>query len=52
MEDGGKLHLGLCSVCLGLKAAEVSSLPSSIISDAKEITNHIAKQILVCTGKT
>ncbi|XP_064003600.1 mutS protein homolog 4 isoform X3 [Pogoniulus pusillus] len=30
----------------GLKAAEVSSLPSSIISDAKEITNHIAKQIL------
>uniref|UniRef100_A0A8C0VK66 MutS protein homolog 4 n=1 Tax=Cyanistes caeruleus TaxID=156563 RepID=A0A8C0VK66_CYACU len=30
----------------GLKAAEVSSLPSSIILDAKEITNHIAKQIL------
>ncbi|XP_062490045.1 mutS protein homolog 4 isoform X2 [Pezoporus occidentalis] len=30
----------------GLKAAEVSSLPSSIIVDAKEITNHIAKQIL------
>ncbi|XP_075011606.1 mutS protein homolog 4 isoform X3 [Calonectris borealis] len=30
----------------GLKAAEVSSLPSSVILDAKEITNHIAKQIL------
>ncbi|XP_041573135.1 mutS protein homolog 4 isoform X7 [Taeniopygia guttata] len=30
----------------GLKAAEVSSLPSSIILDAKEITSHIAKQIL------
>eukprot|EP00075_Anas_platyrhynchos_P028911 XP_027318164.1 mutS protein homolog 4 isoform X2 [Anas platyrhynchos] len=30
----------------GLKAAEVSSLPPSIILDAKEITNHIAKQIL------
>ncbi|XP_061325780.1 mutS protein homolog 4 isoform X2 [Pezoporus flaviventris] len=30
----------------GLKAAEVSSLPSSIIVDAKEMTNHIAKQIL------
>ncbi|KAM6262320.1 mutS protein homolog 4 isoform 6-T6 [Porphyrio hochstetteri] len=30
----------------GLKAAEVSSLPSSIILDAKEITDHIAKQIL------
>ncbi|KFO81524.1 MutS protein 4, partial [Cuculus canorus] len=30
----------------GLKAAEVSSLPSSIILDAKEIINHIAKQIL------
>ncbi|XP_061221031.1 mutS protein homolog 4 isoform X2 [Neopsephotus bourkii] len=30
----------------GLKAAEVSSLPSSIVVDAKEITNHIAKQIL------
>ncbi|KAM9008643.1 mutS protein homolog 4 isoform 2-T2 [Ara ararauna] len=30
----------------GLKAAEVSSLPSSIIVDAKEITNLIAKQIL------
>ncbi|XP_032921644.1 mutS protein homolog 4 isoform X4 [Catharus ustulatus] len=30
----------------GLKAAEVSSLPSSITLDAKEITNHIAKQIL------
>ncbi|NXF94883.1 MSH4 protein, partial [Eubucco bourcierii] len=30
----------------GLKAAEVSSLPSSIILDAKEITNHVAKQIL------
>ncbi|XP_030806531.1 mutS protein homolog 4 isoform X5 [Camarhynchus parvulus] len=29
----------------GLKAAEVSSLPSSIILDAKEITSHIAKQI-------
>lgn len=38
----------LCFICLGLKAAEVSSLPSSIILDAKEITNHIAKQILVC----
>uniref|UniRef100_A0A8C3Y2A4 Uncharacterized protein n=1 Tax=Catharus ustulatus TaxID=91951 RepID=A0A8C3Y2A4_CATUS len=33
-------------ICLGLKAAEVSSLPSSITLDAKEITNHIAKQIL------
>uniref|UniRef100_A0A672V9X3 Uncharacterized protein n=1 Tax=Strigops habroptila TaxID=2489341 RepID=A0A672V9X3_STRHB len=30
----------------GLKAAEVSSLPSSVIVDAKEITNHIANQIL------
>ncbi|XP_035747634.1 mutS protein homolog 4 [Egretta garzetta] len=30
----------------GLKAAEVSSLPSSVILDAKEITHHIAKQIL------
>ncbi|XP_064287753.1 mutS protein homolog 4 isoform X2 [Passer domesticus] len=30
----------------GLKAAEMSSLPSSIILDAKEITCHIAKQIL------
>ncbi|KAM9283749.1 mutS protein homolog 4 isoform 3-T3 [Morus bassanus] len=30
----------------GLKAAEVSSLPSSVILDAKEITNHIAKQVL------
>ncbi|XP_074687818.1 mutS protein homolog 4 isoform X5 [Strix aluco] len=30
----------------GLKAAEVSSLPSSVILDAKEITNRIAKQIL------
>ncbi|XP_050832481.1 mutS protein homolog 4 isoform X4 [Serinus canaria] len=30
----------------GIKAAEVSSLPSSIILDAKEITSHIAKQIL------
>ncbi|XP_063018983.1 mutS protein homolog 4 isoform X7 [Melospiza melodia melodia] len=30
----------------GLKAAEVSSLPSSIILDAKEITSHIAQQIL------
>uniref|UniRef100_A0A8C2TV68 MutS homolog 4 n=1 Tax=Coturnix japonica TaxID=93934 RepID=A0A8C2TV68_COTJA len=30
----------------GLKAAEVSSLPPSIISDAKAITNHVAKQIL------
>ncbi|XP_040534203.1 mutS protein homolog 4 isoform X1 [Gallus gallus] len=30
----------------GLKAAEVSSLPPSIILDAKAITNHIAKQIL------
>ncbi|KAM9542038.1 mutS protein homolog 4 isoform 5-T5 [Guaruba guarouba] len=30
----------------GLKAAEVSSLPSSIVVDAKEITNLIAKQIL------
>uniref|UniRef100_A0A8B9MZW7 MutS protein homolog 4 n=1 Tax=Accipiter nisus TaxID=211598 RepID=A0A8B9MZW7_9AVES len=30
----------------GLKAAEVSSLPLSVILDAKEITNHIAKQIL------
>ncbi|XP_065529076.1 mutS protein homolog 4 isoform X6 [Lathamus discolor] len=30
----------------GLKAAEVSSLPSSIVVDAKEITNHIAKQFL------
>ncbi|XP_053805463.1 mutS protein homolog 4 isoform X3 [Vidua macroura] len=30
----------------GLKAAEVSSLPPSIILDAKEITSHIAKQIL------
>ncbi|NXK51882.1 MSH4 protein, partial [Chauna torquata] len=30
----------------GLKAAEVSSLPPSLILDAKEITNHIAKQIL------
>ncbi|XP_066046759.1 mutS protein homolog 4 isoform X2 [Chamaea fasciata] len=29
----------------GLKAAEMSSLPSSIILDAKEIKNHIAKQI-------
>ncbi|OXB54524.1 hypothetical protein ASZ78_005921 [Callipepla squamata] len=31
----------------GLKAAEVSSLPPSIILDAKTISNHIAKQILV-----
>uniref|UniRef100_A0A8C8VG95 MutS protein homolog 4 n=1 Tax=Pelusios castaneus TaxID=367368 RepID=A0A8C8VG95_9SAUR len=30
----------------GLKAAEVSSLPPSIILDAKEITTHIARQIL------
>ncbi|NXD17225.1 MSH4 protein, partial [Nothocercus nigrocapillus] len=30
----------------GLKAAEVSSLPPSIVLDAKEITNHIARQIL------
>ncbi|KFV76134.1 MutS protein 4, partial [Dryobates pubescens] len=30
----------------GLKAAEVSSLPLSVILDAKEITSHIAKQIL------
>ncbi|XP_072198687.1 mutS protein homolog 4 [Excalfactoria chinensis] len=30
----------------GLKAAEVSSLPPSIILDAKAITNHVAKQIL------
>nr|XP_025972195.1 mutS protein homolog 4 [Dromaius novaehollandiae] len=30
----------------GLKAAEVSSLPPSIILDAREITNHIARQIL------
>ncbi|XP_069719915.1 mutS protein homolog 4 isoform X2 [Phaenicophaeus curvirostris] len=30
----------------GLKAAEVSSLPSSIILDTKEIINHISKQIL------
>ncbi|NXF32432.1 MSH4 protein, partial [Nyctibius bracteatus] len=30
----------------GLKAAEVSSLPSSVILDAKEITNHVAKKIL------
>ncbi|NXN91341.1 MSH4 protein, partial [Rhinopomastus cyanomelas] len=29
----------------GLKAAELSSLPSSIILDAKEISNSIAKQI-------
>ncbi|XP_071668901.1 mutS protein homolog 4 isoform X4 [Patagioenas fasciata] len=35
----------------GLKAAEVSSLPSSVILDAKEITNHIAKQILNSTGR-
>ncbi|XP_040534205.1 mutS protein homolog 4 isoform X3 [Gallus gallus] len=34
----------------GLKAAEVSSLPPSIILDAKAITNHIAKQILVCSS--
>ncbi|XP_071605913.1 mutS protein homolog 4 isoform X1 [Heliangelus exortis] len=30
----------------GLKAAEVSSLPSSVILDAREITNRIAKKIL------
>ncbi|KYO36835.1 mutS protein-like protein 4 isoform A [Alligator mississippiensis] len=30
----------------GLKAAEVSSLPPSIILDAKNITNHITRQIL------
>uniref|UniRef100_A0A7M4G282 Uncharacterized protein n=1 Tax=Crocodylus porosus TaxID=8502 RepID=A0A7M4G282_CROPO len=30
----------------GLKAAEVSSLPPSIILDAKNITNHITQQIL------
>ncbi|XP_043346685.1 mutS protein homolog 4 isoform X3 [Dermochelys coriacea] len=30
----------------GLKAAEVSSLPPSVILDAKEITTHIARQIL------
>lgn len=41
----------LCFICLGLKAAEVSSLPPSIILDAKEMTNHIAKQILVCSRK-
>lgn len=41
----------LCFICLGLKAAEVSFLPSCIILDAKEITNHIAKQILVCNRK-
>ncbi|XP_064003606.1 mutS protein homolog 4 isoform X8 [Pogoniulus pusillus] len=41
-------QIALCQIMaqIGLKAAEVSSLPSSIISDAKEITNHIAKQIL------
>ncbi|KYO36837.1 mutS protein-like protein 4 isoform C [Alligator mississippiensis] len=36
----------------GLKAAEVSSLPPSIILDAKNITNHITRQILaVCIFK-
>ncbi|XP_059780565.1 mutS protein homolog 4 isoform X1 [Balaenoptera ricei] len=30
----------------GLKAAEVSSLPSSIVMDAKEITSQITRQIL------
>lgn len=40
-----------CFICLGLKAAEVSSLPSSIILDAKEIKNHIAEQILVRNRK-
>ncbi|XP_061859958.1 mutS protein homolog 4 [Colius striatus] len=30
----------------GLKAAEASSLPSSLILDAKQITSHIAKQML------
>lgn len=39
----------LCFICLGLKAAEISSLPSSVILDAKEIKNLIAKQILVST---
>ncbi|KAI6064268.1 MutS protein-like protein 4 isoform X2 [Aix galericulata] len=41
-------QIALCQIMaqIGLKAAEVSSLPPSIILDAKEITNHIAKQIL------
>ncbi|XP_064310871.1 mutS protein homolog 4 isoform X7 [Phalacrocorax carbo] len=41
-------QIALCQIMaqIGLKAAEVSSLPSSVILDAKEITNHIAKQVL------
>lgn len=34
-------------IILGLKAAEVSSLPPSIVLDAKEITTQITRQILV-----
>lgn len=37
-------------IYLGLKAAEVSSLPSSIILDAREIVTLIARQMLVCTN--
>lgn len=41
------LKPNLKQILLGLKAAEVSSLPPSIVLDAKEITTQITRQILV-----